>query len=97
MGFAKLRGFFVGFLAPAASDYKIDHAFLRKIQWHDGIFGNAATLHEQDFEVGRNGQQLTKVGFCFFVNGHELFAAMAHFHHTHAAAMPVQHFAGSLN
>ncbi|WP_260854153.1 hypothetical protein [Paraburkholderia sp. BCC1886] len=27
---------------------------------------------------------------------HELFTAMAHFHHAHAAALPIEHFAGGL-
>jgi hypothetical protein len=30
------------------------------------------------------------------VNAGEVRAAMAHFHHAHAAAMPIEHFCGGL-
>ena len=51
---------------------------------------------EQDLEVRGDGQQLAQQGFGFGRNANELLAAVAHFHHAHAAAVPVQHFGGCL-
>ena len=47
-------------------------------------------------EYTRHGQQLAQVGFRLFVDGQKLLAAMAHLHHAHAAAVPVQHLGGCL-
>src|SRR5438128_713526 len=83
-------------VAPAARHDEIGRGAVRKIQWHDGVFCESAALHEQYFEVGWNGHQRTKISFRVFVNGDEFFAAVAHLHDAHAAAMPVQHLGRSL-
>ena len=91
-----LARFFVRFLAPAACHHKIDRTALGQVQRHDGVLGQATTLHEQDVKVTGHGQQFAQIGFCGFVDADELFAAMAHLHHAHARAAPVEHFIGSL-
>jgi len=55
-------------------------------------FRNAATLHEQDLEVGGHLQQGAEVQLGLLMDGDDLLAAMAHLHHAHAAAVPVGHF-----
>ena len=95
IGFAGvLDGFLGRLLAPAAGHHKIGHAGARKVHGHDGVFSQTAALHEQNLEMGGHGQQLTQIGFRGFVNADEFLAAMAHFHHAHARAVPVQHFGG---
>ena len=88
--------FLLRLLAPAAGHHKIDGPSARQIHWHDGVFSQAAALHEQNLEIGRHRQQFAQVGFGLFVDGQKLLAAMAHLHHAHAAAVPVQHFGCSL-
>jgi len=83
-------------LAPAAGHHKIDHAGTRQVERNDGVFGQATTLHEEDLEMRRHGQQFAQVGFRLFVDGQKLLAAVAHFHHAHAAAVPVQHLGSGL-
>ena len=46
--------------------------------------------------MGWNGQQFAHIGFGGFVDADELFAPVAHLHHTHAAAMPIKHFCSRL-
>ena len=86
----------VRFLAPAAGDDKVCRGTARQVQRHDGVFSQATTLHEQQLEMGWHGQQLAQVGFGLFVDLAELFATVAHLHHPHAAAVPVQHLGGGL-
>ena len=88
--------FLLRLLAPAAGHHKIDGPSARQIHWHDGVFSQAAALHEQNLEIGRHRQQFAQVGFGLFVDGQKFLAAMAHLHHAHAAAVPVQHFGCSL-
>jgi hypothetical protein len=83
-------------LAPAAGHHKIDRPGTREVQRHDGVFGQATALHEQHLELRRDGQQLAQVGLGLFADGDEFLAPVAHLHHAHAAAMPVQHFGGGL-
>jgi hypothetical protein len=93
---AVLARFFLRLVAPAAGHHKIGGTPARKVQGNDGVFGQPAALHEQDLELGRNGHELAKIGFGGFIDGDEFLAAMAHLHHAHAAAVPVQHFARRL-
>ena len=90
-----------GFLAPAACDHHVHHARAAQVERHDGVLADAATLHEQDFEVVGYGQYLLEVGMNLFVNGHEVFAAVAHFHDAHARGLaldvwPVENLLGRL-
>ena len=90
-----------GFLAPAACDHHVHHARAAEVERHDGVLADAAPLHEQDFEVVGYRQNLLEVGMNLFVNGHEVFAAVAHFHDAHARGLalgvrPVEHVLGRL-
>ena len=98
---AIFRSFFERLFAPTARHHHIDVLTARQVQRHDGVFGNAATLHEQNFEVVRHRQQLAQIVVCVFKNFTKLFSAMAHFHHAHARSapltiVPVGHFCRSL-
>jgi hypothetical protein len=86
--------FLVRLDAPAAGDDEVGGLAARQVQRHDGVFAKAATLHEQDVEMGGDGQQRADVGFGLGADGTEFLAAMAHLHHAHAAALPVEHFGG---
>src|SRR5690606_23404112 len=55
-----------------------------------------AALHEHHGVVGRQSQQVAQVGLGLIADLHEVLAAVAHFHHGHTAAVPVQHFGGGL-
>ena len=88
--------FFIRLLAPTASHHDIGCFATRKVERHDGVFANAATLHEQNFEVARNRQEFAHIGFGLFVNRDEFFAAVAHLHHAHATAVPGGHLGGGL-
>src|SRR5690348_6195983 len=54
------------------------------------LLGRAA-LQEQHLVVLRYRQQLAQVGLGLGGDADELLAAMAHLHHAHAGAMPVEH------
>src|SRR5690606_19710973 len=71
----------------------IDRTAAREVQRHDGVFTEAAALHEQDLEMRRNGQQRTQVGLGAGDDLAEGLAAVAHLHHAHAGAVPVEHLA----
>ena len=89
-------GFFVRLLTPAARQHKIHGPALRQVERHDGILSQAAALHEQNLEMGGHRQQFTQVCFGLLVDADELLASVAHLHHAHARALPVQHFGRSL-
>ncbi len=55
-----------------------------------------AALQEQHLVVGGNCQQFAQIGFRLGVDAHVFLAAMAHFHHRLAAAVPVEQFVGGL-
>ena len=88
--------FFFGFLAPAAGHDKVNHTAAREVHRHDGVFSQAAALHEQNVEVCGDGQQLAQICLSLLIDGAELFAPVAHLHDAHSTAMPVQHFSGGL-
>ena len=108
VGAAVFAGFLPGFLAPTAGQHKVGLARLARrgaqgaqVERHDGVLGQATALHEQNLEVCGHRQQAAQRTFSVRADGHELLAAVAHFHHAHAAAFatgvrPVQHFAGRL-
>jgi len=50
----------------------------------------------RDLVVVGHGQQFAQIGYCLLVDGDEFGTTVAHFHHRHAAAMPVLHFRGRL-
>src|SRR5437016_11190877 len=60
------------------------HRHLRELQ------GRAA-LQEQQLVVLRHGEQLAQVALGVGGDADEFLAAMAHLHHAHAAAVPVEH------
>ena len=84
------------FLAPAAGHDKVHRASAREVQRNDGVLSQTAALHEKNLELLRHGQQFAQVCLRLFVDRDELLAPMAHFHHAHAAAMPVEHFSRRL-
>ena len=96
MRFGVFACFLFGFLAPTAGHDKVGHTAAREVHRHDGVFSQTAALHEQDVKVCGDGQQLTQISLRLFVDGAKLFTPVAHLHHAHAAAMPVQHFSGGL-
>jgi hypothetical protein len=55
-----------------------------------------APLQEQDLVVRRNPQQIAQICVRGLGNRHELFAAVAHLHHRHARALPVEHVLAGL-
>ena len=55
-----------------------------------------AALQEQHLVVRRDGQQLAQVGLGLRGDRDEVLAAMAHLHHRHAAAVPVEHLLAGL-
>ena len=68
----------------------------QQVHRHHGELRRCAALQEQHFVVFRNSHQFAQVGFGLGVNGDEFLAAMAHFHHRHAAAVPIEHFRSGL-
>src|SRR6185436_1913385 len=61
------------------------HRDLRELQ-------RRAALQEQHLVVVRDRQELAQVLFRLRRDRHEFLAAMAHLHHAHAGAAPVEHF-----
>ncbi|MOA58111.1 hypothetical protein D3C78_1824410 [compost metagenome] len=64
----------------------------RQVQRHHGELLRGAALQEQDLVTGRDRHQRAQILLGIVDDLHELLAAMAHFHHAHAGAVPVQHF-----
>ena len=91
-----LERFFLRLLAPAARHHKVHRRCAREIQRNDGVFRQATTLHEQDLEIGRHRQQFAQIGFGLLVNRDEFLAPVAHLHHAHTTAVPVEHFSSGL-
>ena len=60
-----------------------------------GELRGRAALHEEHAIVGRNGEQFAQVRLGALGHGHERLAAMADFHHRHAA-LPVEQFVARL-
>ena len=83
-------GFLEGFLRPGTGDDVVGRAPGQQVQRDLGELQGRAALQEQHLVVGGNVQQLAQVGFGLGDDGGELLAAMAHFHHRHAAAVPVE-------
>ena len=83
-------------LAPAAGDHDIHLAPARQVQRHDGVFSQPTALHEQDAKLGWHREQFAQIALCRFDDGHEVLATVAHLHHAHAAALPVEHLGGGL-
>ncbi len=65
-----------------------------RVSGHQIDTGSA--LQEQHLVVGRNCQQRAQIGFRLLGDGDEGLAAMAHFHHRHAAAAPIQQLLSDL-
>jgi hypothetical protein len=85
---------------PGTGLHEVDGGRLRlaagEIQRNQGILAKSPALHEQDLVVGGDVQQFAQVGFRLRVDRNEFGAAVAHLHHGHAAAMPVEHLGGRL-
>lgn len=85
------------FLRPRARHDEVGRlARAEQVHRHDRVFGNTAALQEQDPVACRHAEQVAQVGQRGLVDRHELLAAMAHLHHAHTAAVPVEHFVGGL-
>jgi hypothetical protein len=94
---AVLERFLLRLLRPRTRDDEV-RARLRaeQVQRHDGVFADAAALQKEDLVARGNLHQFTQIEQRFAVDLHEFRPAMAHFHHAHAAAVPVEHFVGGL-
>jgi hypothetical protein len=60
----------------------------------DRVLAQAAALHEENAEICRHGEQAAQRGLGLPVDADELLAAVAHLHHAHARAVPVEHLLG---
>ena len=80
-------------LRPFAGVDEVDHfAIAEQVHRHDRVFADRAALQEQHFVVVTDRHQLAQIGLGLVRDRNELGAAMAHLHHRHAAAVPVEHF-----
>ena len=91
------RGFACRFQRPLTGEKVVGLAGIaHQIQRYDRIFGQRSALHEEHLVIRRNREQLAQIGDRASLQGHEVLAAMTHFHHRHAGALPVEHFIGCL-
>ena len=87
----KTRRFFNGLLGPDARVDVIGLAIFRQqVQRDLSKLLTCAALQKQNLVVRGDRQQVTQVLLSLGGNGHELIAAMAHFHDRQAFAMPVE-------
>ena len=86
---------FLGRLArPGAGVDEVDHrvwAATGQVEGHDGVLPEPPTLLEQDLVIGRHVQQLAQINHRLAVDAGKFGTTVAHLHHRHAAAMPVEH------
>jgi hypothetical protein len=82
---AVLAGFLDRLLRPFAGVDVVGRSLAAQhVHRHDGVLADGAALHEQHLVVRRHGQQLAQQAFGLGMDGDELLAAVAHFHHRHA-------------
>ena len=67
----------------------------QQVHRHDRVLADRAALQEEELVVVGNREQLAQQRVRLVVDRHELLAAMAHLHHRHAAAVPVEHLGGA--
>ncbi len=85
-------GFLDRLLRPLAGVEVIGAGFAaQQVHRHHGELRRRAALQEQHLVVGGDAHQLAQIGLGLGGDAHEFLAAMAHFHHRHAAAVPVDH------
>ena len=84
-------GLLHGLLAPVARDDVVDdRAGRRDVQRHGRELQRRAALQEQHFVIRGHAEQLAQVALRLRGELDEVRAAMADFHHGHAAAAPVE-------
>ena len=94
---AVLLRFLDRFLRPLAGvDVVGDFPLAKEVHRDDRVLGNRAALQEQHLVVGGDREQRAQVGLRLRGDADELLAAMAHLHHRHPGAVPVEHFGGGL-
>ncbi len=77
--------------APGTGDDVVGGSLAaQQVHRHRRELAHGAALHEQHLVAGRHVEQLAQVLFGLGRNRHEILVAMAHFHHRHAAAVPVE-------
>ena len=68
----------------------------QQVHRDDRILGGGAALHEHHRIIIRHAEQRPQILLSLGAYLHELASPVAHFHHGHAAAMPIQHFSRGL-
>ena len=68
----------------------------QQVHRHDRVLADRAALQEQHLVAAGDREQRAQIGFGLGRDGDEFLAAVAHLHHRHAAALPVEHFGGGL-
>ena len=90
---AVARSFFDSLLRPDTGiDIVGGAAFRQQVQRNLSKLLARATLQKQHFIVRGDIQQITQILLGLGGNGHELIAAMAHFHDRQALAVPIKEF-----
>ena len=89
-GCAELSGFFGSLFAEVAGHQIIRRASGHKVQGHHGELLGCAALEETDLVVVGHIQHLADTGLSVLDDLIEPLAAVAHLHHTLAAALIVQ-------
>jgi hypothetical protein len=85
--------FLDGLLRPLAGVQIVGAGFAaQQVHRHHGELARRPALQEQHLVVGGNAHHFAQVGFGFGRDAHEFLAAVAHFHHRHTTAVPVDHF-----
>ena len=93
---AILFRFLDGFFRPLSGVDVVRHGFpVEQIHGDNGVLGDCPALQEKHLIVGRDIEQGAKIGLGFFVDTDKFLAAVAHLHHRHATALPVEHFCRS--
>src|SRR5678810_271428 len=67
-----------------------------QIERHGRELQRGPALHEEHFVIGRHAEQLAEVSFCLLGDADEFLAAMAHLHHGHPGAVPIENLAPGL-
>ena len=78
-------------LAPIAGEHEVSCGLpAQEVLRNDAELRRRAALHEQHLVVGRHAHHLAQILFGLLGDAHELLVAMAHLHHAHAGAAPVE-------
>ncbi len=84
-------------LRPGAGVHVVDDAIgRREVQRHACELRGCAPLQEQHLVVLRHSEQFAQIGLGGFRDRDERLAAMAHLHHRHTRAAPIEQFLARL-